>query len=47
MRRAASRRLALWLSRISIPASYLIANSLMAMFSSFPASHEMGLVWAR
>lgn len=37
------RRLALWLSRICMPASFIVANSLMALFASLPASVEMGV----
>jgi hypothetical protein len=37
------RRLALWLSRISLPACFVVANSLMGFFSTMPASLEMGV----
>lgn len=37
-----SRVLALWLSRISLPASFVIANSLMAMFPTMPVAAELG-----
>jgi hypothetical protein len=37
------RRLALWLSRISLPACFVVANALMGLFASLPASVEMGV----
>ncbi len=37
-----SRVLALWLSRISLPASFVVANSLMAMYPTMPVAAELG-----
>ena len=37
-----SRVLALWLSRISLPASFVVANSLMAMYPTMPVAGELG-----
>lgn len=37
-----SRVLALWLSRISLPASFVVANSLMAMYPTMPVATELG-----
>lgn len=43
---ASQRRLALWLSRLSLPAVFVIANSIMGLFPKFPLTEELGLVWA-
>ena len=40
------RRLALWLARICMPASFVVTNCLMALFASLPASVEMGVQMA-
>jgi hypothetical protein len=37
-----SRVLALWLSRISLPAVFVVGNSLMAMFPTMPVATELG-----
>jgi hypothetical protein len=37
------RRVALWLARISLPASFVAANTLMGLFPKFHLSTEMGL----
>lgn len=37
-----SRVLALWLSRISLPASFIVANSLMAMYPTMPVAEKLG-----
>ena len=42
---ASSRVLALWLARISLPASFVVANSLMGIFPRLNVSAEIGVVW--
>lgn len=43
---ASHRRMALWLSRISLPASFVVANSLMGMFPKLQISEQLGVAWA-
>jgi len=39
------RTLALWLSRIALPAMYVVSNALMAMMPSLPALKQMSPAW--
>ena len=39
------RTLALWLSRIALPAMYVVSNSLMAMMPSMPVLQQLSPVW--
>ncbi len=45
-RLASSRRMAMWLSRISLPASFVAANGLMAVFPTMKISTEIGVALA-
>lgn len=40
------RRMALWLARLSLPASFVIANSLMGLFPNLAITAQVGLVWS-
>ena len=43
---ASSRKMAMWLSRISLPASFVVANSLMGIFPTLRISAEIGVAGA-
>jgi MFS family permease len=43
---ATQRRMALWLARLSLPASFVIANSLMGLFPKLAITPEIGIAWA-
>ena len=43
---AHQRRTTLWLARLSLPASFVIANSLMGLFPKLAIASQIGLVWS-